>query len=112
MAAESSLPAPPHLVASLDLRIDSVIECKTRTPDLRLKVHVTTATYKNNASVITHFNDCIFTADSSPPCGHCIIGASHLSDTQTQSEPDIHVGKCYLLLTPQLSETVYNLCHI
>ena len=56
--------------------------------------------------MIMNFDYCIFTADSSPPCGHCVVGASHLSDTQTQSRPEIHVSKCYLLSTPELPTIV------
>ena len=113
VGAELSLPVSPPLVASPGLRVDGAGECKTRKIHLRLKVDVTAATYEIDARTITHFNDCILTAYSSPPCGHCVIGASHLSDTQTQSGPDNHSGKCYLLSTPQLSETVrMSLIHV
>ena len=97
---------PLHLIASSKLHIDGAVECKRQTIDLSLKVDVATATYEINASTITHFNACIFTAVSSPLCDHCIVGASLLSDTQTQSRPEIHIRKCYLLLNPLLSETV------
>ena len=113
VGAESSLPVPPPVVASPQLRVDGARECKGRKIHLRLKVDVTAAIYKINASTITHFNDLILTAYSSPPCGHCVIGASHLSDTQTRSGPDNHSGKCYLLSTPLLSKTARtSLIHV
>ena len=71
--------------------------------DLRKKVDSATATYEMIASMIMNFIYCIFTADSPPPCGHCIIGASLLTDTQNQSRPDSHCSK---YLTPQLPTTV------